>query len=348
MDISASELARELGLEHRGKDVLITGVSTLECARSGQLSFLGSAKYLARAKESKASCLLVDASAAEVFPCALVSSNVYLDWARIVARFEPPRGDFQGVSDLACIHPEAKLGKDVTVYPFAYVGARTEVGDRVKIFPHCYVAEDCRIGADSTIYPSAVLMARTELGARVVIQPGAVVGRDGFGFAHTPAGHQRIPQIGDVRLEDDVEIGANAAVDRASLATTVVAAGTKIDNLVQIAHNVQVGRHCLFAAQVGIAGSTKIGDFVIMGGKVGVADNIAIGNQVMLGAMTGVTNSLPDGFIGAGSPQLEKGRFQRTVAVLRKLPELSKRVRELEKTVERLVQDNAAGDEKNG
>jgi UDP-3-O-[3-hydroxymyristoyl] glucosamine N-acyltransferase len=183
MEISVSELARELGLEHRGKDVLITGVSTLECARSGQLSFLGAARHLAAARESQASCLLVDASAAEIFPCVLVSSNVYLDWARIVAKFEPPRDEFQGVSDLAFIHPEARLGENVSVYPFAYIGARTEVGDRVKVFPHCYLAEDCRIGADSTIYPGAVLMARTELGARVVIQPGAVVGRDGFGYA---------------------------------------------------------------------------------------------------------------------------------------------------------------------
>ncbi|MFW5838221.1 MAG: UDP-3-O-(3-hydroxymyristoyl)glucosamine N-acyltransferase [Desulfovibrionaceae bacterium] len=345
MEIAVSELAQKLGLEHRGEDVVVHGVSTLEQAGKSQLSFLAAARHVEKARSSQAGCLLVDASLAGEFPCVLASSNVYHDLARILTLFQKPRGDFQGVSDLAFIHPEAQLGREVTVYPFAYVGARTVLGDQVTVFPHSYIAEDCRVGSGTVIHPGVALMAGTELGERVVMQPGAVLGGDGFGYAQTARGHMKIPQLGRIRVGDEVEIGANAAIDRASLDATTIGAGTKIDNLVQIAHNVQMGEHCLIASLTGVAGSTKIGDFVVMGGQVGIADNLVVGNNVMLGAKTGVSNNVPDGFVGAGMPHMEKSRFQRTMAVFRKLPELFRRVGRLEKQIEQLSPEtNTGGD----
>jgi UDP-3-O-[3-hydroxymyristoyl] glucosamine N-acyltransferase len=344
MEIAVSELARRFGLQHHGEDAVIHGVSTLEQAGPGQLSFLASSKHLESAKSCRAGCLLVDEALAGEFPCSLASSNVYLDLARIMSLFEIPRGDFQGVSEMAFIHPEARLGEDVTVYPFAYVAARAGLEDGATVYPGCYVGEDCLVGRNSTLQPGAVLMPGTELGQGVILQPGAVVGGDGFGYAHTENGHVKIPQLGVVRVGDDVEIGANAAIDRASLDATTIGSGTKIDNLVQIAHNVRMGSHCLIVSQTGVAGSTKVGSNVVMGGQVGVADNIAIGSNVKLGAMAGVTNNVPDGFEGAGAPHLEKGRFQRTMAVFRKLPELSRRVRQLEKQVQDLARGHNPGD----
>jgi UDP-3-O-[3-hydroxymyristoyl] glucosamine N-acyltransferase len=208
------------------------------------------------------------------------------------------------------------------------------VGAGSTLFPGVYVGEDCVLGQGCTLYPNAVLMAATVLGDRAIIHAGAVLGSDGYGYAQGPAGHVKIPQVGTVVVGNDVEIGANAAIDRAALDATRVGDGTKIDNLAQIAHNVQVGRHCLIVSQAGIAGSTKLGNGVVLGGQVGLRDNISLGDGVQVAAQSGVGVDLPPGALVGGSPSMDAATYLKMSLTLPKLPELARRVRRLEKAQE--------------
>lgn len=331
MALRLSELAGELGLRLTGSDKEITGVATLATAGPSEASFLSNPRFAGLLKSTRAGCVLTDERHAGLVPCALVSTNVHLDWARLVRLFARPQGRFQGHSELAFIHPEALVHATATVHPFAYVGPGATIGPDCTIFPGCYVGEDCRLGANCILYPNVSLMAGTRLHDNVIVQPGAVLGGDGFGFAQGPSGHLKIPQVGRVEIEADVEIGANTAIDRASLDVTRVGQGTKIDNLVQVGHNVEIGRHCLIVSQVGIAGSTKLGDGVVLAGQVGVADNVTIGDGVKAAAQAGINRNLPPGSLVGGSPCIEHREYLKTAASLPRLPELIRRVRRLEK-----------------
>jgi len=332
MTVRLSVLAERLELDYTGNDFDITGVNVLDKAGPTEISFLVNPKYSQQLESTKAGCVITSGPYVDKVERALVSSNVYMDLAKIVDIFAVPQGCLSGVSELAYVHPEAEVDETATVYPFAFVGAGAVIGAGSTVFAGCYVGEKSKVGARCILYPNAVVMGGITLGDNVILQPGAVVGGDGYGFAQTPAGHMKIPQIGTVEIGDDVEIGSNSAIDRAALDTTRIKRGTKIDNLVQIGHNVQVGEHCLIVGQVAIGGSSVIGNGVVLAGQVGVTDNAEIGDGAMIGGQSGVSGKVKAGSKMAGSPVMPAGTFLKAAGVcFPKLPELFKRVKRLEK-----------------
>ena len=332
MKVKLSALAEELGLEFTGADFVVTGVNTLGKAGPGEISFFVNPKYSHLLEETKAGCVLTSGPYVEKVERALVSTNVYMDLAKIVNIFAETQGCIQGLNELAYIHPEADVDETATVYPFAFVGAKAVVGAGSTVFAGCYIGEKSKVGNGCILYPNSVVMGGVSIGDNVILQPGAVVGGDGYGYAQTPAGHMKIPQIGTVDIGDDVEIGANSAIDRAALDSTRIRRGTKIDNLVQIGHNVQIGENCLVVGQVGVGGSSVIGNGVVLAGQVGVADNAEIGDGAIIGAQSGVAGKIEPGNKVIGTPAMPAGVFLKSAGVcFPKLPELFKRVKRLEK-----------------
>ncbi len=332
MTIPLSALAEKLGLEFTGEDCEITGVNTLDKAGPSEISFLVNPKYVKQLENTRAGCVLTSAPYVDRVQRALVSSNVYMDLASVVTLFAESQGCLQGVSELAFVHEHAEVDDSATVYPFAFVGANSRIGAGTTIFSGCYVGENSVVGDNCILYPNSVVMGGLILGDNVILQPGAVLGGDGYGYAQTPAGHRKIPQIGTVVIEDNVEIGSNTAIDRAALDVTKIGMGTKIDNLVQIGHNVEIGQHCLVIGQVGIGGSSRIGNGAVLAGQVGVADNAEVGDGAMVAAQSGVTGKIEAGSKVAGSPAIPAGTFLKAASVcMPKLPDLFKRVKRLEK-----------------
>ncbi|HKK32412.1 MAG TPA: UDP-3-O-(3-hydroxymyristoyl)glucosamine N-acyltransferase, partial [Desulfomicrobiaceae bacterium] len=233
-------------------------------------------------------------------------------------------------------HPEASVPDSATIGPNVFIGAGAEIGPDTTLFPGCYVGEECRVGQGCTLYPNAVLMAGTEVGDRVTLHAGVVLGSDGFGFAQSQNGMEKFPQIGRVVVEDDVEIGANSTIDRAALGETRIGQGTKIDNLVQLGHNVQVGKNSIIVAQVGVAGSTTIGEQVILAGQVGVAGHLTIGDKCRVGAKSGIGKDLKPGTDVSGIPAMPHGTYLRASTTLPKLPDMVRRIRKLEKELAKM------------
>jgi UDP-3-O-[3-hydroxymyristoyl] glucosamine N-acyltransferase len=335
MSIKLSALAEELGLEYTGADIEISGVNTLDKAGPDEISFLVNPKYQQQLETTKAGCVLTSGPYAERARSALVSTNVYMDLAKIINLFAKPQGCLTGVSEVAFVHPDASVDGTATVYPFAFIGEGAEIGANTVLFPGVYVGEGTSVGANCILYPNVVVMGGLSLGDNVILQPGAVLGGDGFGFAQTPAGHMKIPQIGTVAVEDDVEIGANTAIDRAALDTTRIKRGTKIDNLVQIGHNVEIGEHCLVVGLVGIGGSTVVGNGVILAGQAGIADNTRIGDGVIIGGQCGVSGEVEPGVRLSGTPAMPYSTYLKAAGVcLPKLPDMFKRLKKLEMELE--------------
>ncbi|WP_320175072.1 UDP-3-O-(3-hydroxymyristoyl)glucosamine N-acyltransferase [Maridesulfovibrio sp.] len=331
-----SELAGLIGLKMAGKDKEISGLNTLELAGPTELSFLANAKYESALAVTKAGAVVLEEKYADQVESALISENPYMDLAKAMHVFARPQGCLEGIHELAFIHPDADVDDSATVYPFAFIGKGVKIGPNCKIFSGVYIGEDVVLGPGCIIYPNCSIMAGTVIGTGGIVQPGAVLGGDGFGYAQVSGKHVKIPQIGTVELQDQVEIGANACVDRAALDVTRIGAGSKIDNLVQIAHNVTTGEDCLVISQSGVAGSTKLGKGVILAAQAGLVDNIKIGDGAIIGAQAGVTNDVPAGFMGAGSPLLEKGNFLRSSIYHRKLPDMAKKMSVLEKRIKAL------------
>ncbi len=331
-----SEIAVRLGLTLQGEDAEIIGVNTLEGAGPEEVSFLANPKYADQLAATRAGAVIVRPEHAGDVRRALISNNPYQDFGRVLELFASQQGSFSGISPLAFIHPEAELADGVTVFPFAYIASHARIESGVRIFPGAYVGEDVRIGKDSTIYPNAVLMAGTSVGENCILHPGCVLGADGFGFARTPAGIQKIPQVGRVAVGNSVEVGANAAIDRAVLDTTRVGDGTKIDNLAQIGHNVRIGRNTFIVSQVGISGSTTIGDNCTLAGQVGVAGHLHIGDNVTIGPQSGVPKDIPSDVVVGGSPAVDQRTYMRTLALMPRFPELFKRLSKLEQELEEL------------
>ena len=336
MTIALSRIAELLGLTLKGDDCEVAGINTLENAQGDEISFFANAKYAHMLSLTKACAVIVPADHADAVPRALVSKNPYADFGRAVALFARPQGSFSGVSEQAFISDTAKIGQNVTVYPFAYVGAHAVVGNGCLLFPGSYVGEDCVVGDGTVLYPNVVLMAGTVVGKGCILQAGAVLGADGFGFARTPFGIQKIPQIGTVTIGDDVEIGANSCIDRSVLGVTSIGSGTKLDNLVQVGHNVTVGKECFLVALVGISGSTKIGDRATIAGQVGIAGHLTIGDDVTIGPQSGVAKDIPSNTTCGGTPCVDSRTFMRTVAVMPKLPDMYKRIGRLEEELAEL------------
>ena len=332
------ELATRLGCTVRGDgDVDVQRVCGIEEAAPGDLTFVSNPRYVPRLATTRATAVIVQPELETPLP-SLLAHNPYLTFARAVALLHPQPAPPAGIHPTAVVDPTAELGPGVHVGPMAVVGARVRIGARTVIQPYVVLYPDVQVGEECLIHSGVQVRERCRIGHRVIIQNGAVIGADGFGFAKDAEGrYEKIPQVGTVVIEDDVEIGALTAVDRAALAETRIGRGTKIDNLVQIGHSVTIGRDTVIAGQVGIAGSTKIGDRVVLAGQVGIVGHISIGDGVVVTAQTGVPGDVAPGSIISGSPALENRTWLKSIAVFAKLPELSRRLRQLEKTVEGLV-----------
>jgi UDP-3-O-[3-hydroxymyristoyl] glucosamine N-acyltransferase len=331
--LTLRELADRLGCRLEGDGAVEVGrVATLESAGPGDLSFLSNPKYAWQVASTRASAVILgeDAGAA---PCAtLRARDPYLAFASAVGLLAPDERPAPGVSPAAEVHPGATLGPGCHVGAFASIGEGAVVGARTAIHAHAVVYPGAVIGDDCVIHAHACIRERCQLGNRVIIQNGAVIGSDGFGFAPRPDGtYQKIPQTAPVVIEDDVEIGANTTIDRPAVGETRIQAGTKIDNLVMVAHGVHVGRNVMLVAQVGIAGSTTIGDSSVLAGQVGVAGHLHIGKGTRATAQTGIPNSLPDGSFVSGYPAIDNREWLKSSAVFRRLPEMKKALAALEK-----------------
>lgn len=333
-----SELAEKIGAELRGDPgAEVQRVSTLDRAGPGEVTFLSNPKYRPLLASTRATAVIVGPQDAVEGPALLVTENPYLAFARAVALLHPRHRPAAGVEPGAFVHPEARLGEGVAVMAGAYVDAGAEVGDGTVLYPGVYVGRGARVGRDCTLYPNAVVREDCVLGDRVVLQPGAVVGSDGYGYARDGHRHVPIPQVGIVVLEDDVEVGANTAIDRAALGETRIGRGTKIDNLVQIGHNVRVGEDCLIVAQVGVSGSTRIGNRVVLAGQVGVAGHLSVGDGAMVGAQSGIGSDVPPGAVVSGSPAIPHGEWLRAQAVVKRLPEMRRELKALERRLAELA-----------
>jgi UDP-3-O-[3-hydroxymyristoyl] glucosamine N-acyltransferase len=340
------ELAARVGGEVAGDGALVVGgVAPLEEAGPGDLSFFSNKKYRKAFEASRAGSVLVEPDAdVPAGRSVLRVRNAYLAFAKISTLFHPPRESVAEVAPAAFVHPSARVHPSAQVMPLASVGAGAEIGARTVIFPGAQIGEAVRIGEDCLLYQNVVVRERCVLGDRVSLQPGCVIGSDGFGYAldmegdgHGPR-HYKIPQAGNVVVEDDVEIGANACVDRATLGTTRIGRGAKLDNLVHIAHNVEVGPLSVIAAQVGIAGSTRLGMGVVCWGQAGIAGHLTLGDRVTVAAQSGVGNDLEPGARVAGSPATPGLQWARNSAALERLPDMRRELRELRRQVDELRQ----------
>jgi UDP-3-O-[3-hydroxymyristoyl] glucosamine N-acyltransferase len=318
-------------------DIEIRGVAGIDDAEPGQLTFFTNPRYASSLRTTKASAVILGETA-EAAPCAMLRArHPYLAFARAVELFADAWRPPVGVHSTASIGQGVALGDRVSVGAFAVIGDGARIGAGSIIEPHVVIGREVQVGDDCVIHARASIRERVTIGHRVILQDGAVIGSDGFGFARRPDGtHHKIPQIGRVIIEDDVEIGANAAVDRPAVGATRIGAGTKIDNLVQVAHGVTIGRNVLLAAQVGVAGSVTIEDDVTLAGQVGVAGHITLGKGVVATAQTGIPNSVEAGAFVSGYPAIANRDWLRASAVFRKLPELKKLVADLERRIRAL------------
>ena len=312
-------------------DIEIVRVAGIQHAEPGDLTFLANTKYESAMAHTRASGILLrdDAPAP---PCAaLRTADPYLAFARAVALFSPAWRPAPGVHVHAVVAADAQIGRGVSIGAFVSIGEGAAVGDNTVVFPNVTVGAGAEIGADCVIHSNVAIRERVVIGSRVILQNGVVLGSDGYGFVRRGDGtHEKIPQVAAVVIEDDVELGANTTVDRPAVGETRIRCGTKIDNLVQVGHGVTVGRNVLMAAQVGVAGSTEVGDDAVFGGQVGVVGHLTIGRGSVAVAQAGVSNSLEPGAMVAGSPAIDSREWRKSSVLFRRLPELKRRIEELE------------------
>lgn len=335
--IRLDEISRAIGGELRGAgEVLISGVSSLEEARTGDLAFVAADRFVKSALASRAAAFVVGKPIPDLPKPQILVANPAYAFARVVQAFfiRPYRP--RGISPQAVLGAEVRIGPDAWVWPLVTLGDRVTIGARVTLYPGVFIGDDSTVGDDCILYPNVSVLERCSIGSRVIIHSGTVVGSDGFGYVQEGGRHHKIPQIGTVVIEDDVELGANVTVDRATFGQTTIGRGTKVDNLVQIAHNVTVGEHSILVAQVGIAGSTTLGRHVMVGGQAGLADHLRIDDGVMIAARSGVNRNVAGGQIVSGSPVMPHEVFVKAQAVIPRLPELRKHLRELEERVRAL------------
>jgi len=330
-----SEIARRLQcrvVSH--EDVDIVRVAGIEEACPGDLTFVSNRKYVKHIKDTRASAIILGEKMPEVSLPSLRSSNPYLAFARALELFYQPQVPEQGIHPAAAVASDATIGPNASIGPFAVVGAGCRLGANVVLHPHAVIYPGVVLGENVVVHSHAVIRESCVLGNRVIIQNGAVIGGDGFGFAPREDGsYYKIMQAGSVIIEDDVEIGANAAIDRAAVGNTVIGRGSKIDNLVQIGHGSRVGENCVLAAQTGLAGSSRLGRGVRAGGQVGFAGHLEVGDGATFTAQTGVPHDVPAGALMSGYPAVENSTWLRCSAAILKLPDLIRKVRELEKAV---------------
>lgn len=312
-------------------EVKITGVAALFEAGPGDLSFVDHQRYLPAARDSRASALCVTAQLASQLAgrSLLICDRPRVAFARVVARFHPPRLPAPGVHPTAVVEEGVTLGADVSIGALCYIGRGSRLGDGVVLFPQVHIGEGAVIGPECVLHPHAVLYSGVHLGARVIVHAGAVLGADGFGYEQVDGRHFKVPQVGTVIIEDDVEIGANTTIDRAALSVTLIGSGTKVDNLVQVGHNCRVGADCAIAGQVGFGGGVVVEDHVMVGGQAGFQPQARIGNNAHIGGRAGVISDVPAGAVYSGYPAGPHREKMRVEAALKRLPELIREVRRL-------------------
>jgi UDP-3-O-[3-hydroxymyristoyl] glucosamine N-acyltransferase len=338
--VKLQELAARLDCVLEGDgDVDITGVAGIQQAGRGDVTFLANPKYEKLLATTQASAVILKRQSPATAGCAVLrAEDPYLAFARAVRLFAPDWRPAPGVSPHAAVAADAQLGRDVAVGAFVAIDSGVSIGDGTTIFPNVTIGREARIGRDCVIHSNVAIRERVTVGDRVILQNGVVIGGDGYGFVRRSDGtHEKIVQAAAVVIEDDVELGANTTVDRPAVGETRIKAGTKIDNLVQIAHGVTVGRNVLMAAQVGIAGSTEIADDVMFGGQVGVGGHLTIGRGAIAVGQSGVTNSLDPGVMVAGYPAIDSREWRKASVVFKRLPELKRRIEQLEARVAALA-----------
>ena len=331
-EVTLGEIADLIGGNYNGpRDLRVKGVAPLADASEQQISFLSNPKYAADLARTRAAAVIVGEDVqGERY---IRVKNPYFAMASVVTKWFASRPAPRGLSPMAAIAGSAKLGRNVVIGPFTTIAEDVVIGDDVTIYQGVSIEAGSSIGDGTIIYPQVSIYERSRIGKRCIIHSGAIIGADGYGFATEKGRHHKIPQIGIVRIEDDVEIGAGTCVDRAALGETVIGEGTKIDNLVQIAHNVKIGKHCLLVSQSGIAGSTELGDYVVIAGQSGVSGHAKVGSQVQIAAKSAVLEDVPDRTKVMGIPAIPFREFARREVLLKRLPDLVRRIEELEKKV---------------
>lgn len=340
MEFTAKQIADFVnGTVEGNADERVSSFAKIEEGRPGAISFLSNPKYTHYLYDTKSSVVLVNKDLQleqEVKATLIRVDNAYESVARLLQLYESMKPRKQGIHPQACIAESAQVADDCYVGAFAYIGENVVVGKGTQIYPHTVVEDNASIGEGCILYPNVSIYHDCRIGNRVIIHSGAVIGADGFGFAPNEQGYDKIPQIGNVVIEDDVEIGANTCVDRSTMGSTIVHKGAKLDNLVQIAHNVEVGESTVMSAQVGIAGSTKVGSWCMFGGQAGFAGHITVGDRTFVGAQCGVNSSLKGHESVIGSPAMEPKGFFRSSVVFKKLPDMYRDIEVLKKEMEKM------------
>jgi UDP-3-O-[3-hydroxymyristoyl] glucosamine N-acyltransferase len=343
MSFTAAQIAEKLHGEVTGDgSVQLTGLAPADRARAGELTFAENPSYFAAAEQSQAAAILVAGPFASSSKVIIRVPNARVALARVLPVFFPPEEHPCGIHPSAVIADSARIDPTAHVGPNCVLGARVRLGARSVLVGGNDLQADCQLGDDVCLFPNVVLYRRSQLGDRVTIHAGTVIGSDGFGYVLDEGRHRKVLHLGNVIIHDDVEIGANSAIDRGALGSTVIGEGTKIDNLVHVAHNVIIGRHCLILGQVGFAGSTTLGDYVVVASQSGIADHLKIGSQAVVGAKSGVMRDIPDGGRVLGIPAAPDRQAKRQMIAMQQLPELLHRMRDLEKLVQELTLMRAA------
>jgi UDP-3-O-[3-hydroxymyristoyl] glucosamine N-acyltransferase len=343
MQFSAGQIAEFLnGTVDGDAQVLVHDIAKIEEGRLGTLTFLANPRYTEHLYTTAASIAIVSDDFQPTRPIAKSLTLIRVKdpraaFAKLLEMHDAQRHDKVGYEQPSYISPKARIGKDVYIGAFCYIADGAEIGDGAKIFPNCFVGADSRIGAGTRLHAGVKVYDRCTIGARCIVHSGTVIGADGFGYNMNPDGtHKKMAQIGNVKIGDDVEIGANCTIDRATLGSTVVHHGVKLDNLVQVGHNVEIGAHTVVVAQTGIAGSTKVGEHCMIGGQVGIAGHLVIGDRVKIAAQSGIGSNIPADSVVQGSPAFTIGEYKRSYVVFRSLPAVQKRIAELERELEAL------------
>ena len=337
MELSLKKIASLVDGNVIGNDsFIIEGINSLDVAVQGEISFFADRKYKESLGKTKASAIIVSEENLFFKGPQVVVSNPALAYARVASIFAPPVTRYTGISEQAVLHDSTRIGKDVSIYPLVYVGEEALIGDNVIMFPGVFIGDRVKIGNGTVIYPNVTILHDCQIGKNVIINAGTVIGSDGFGFVRDGAVSVKIPQIGMVQIDDDVEIGANSCIDRAASGKTWIKRGVKTDNFVHVAHNVIIGEDTIVVAQVAISGSVHIGRQVIIGGQVAISDHVEIGDRVMIGSQSGVPKSIPSGEVVSGTPAMPHRLWLKTSGIIKRLPQFSEHLRDLEKRVAEL------------
>jgi len=334
--VKLSELAAYVQGQVVGDGTIeITGVKGINEAGPGEITFLSHNRYKKAISQSKASAVIAKEMIEGLSLSQLLVNNPYYAFAKTLEIFYKNQSPPPGISQNAYISPEAHIDEGATIFEGVFVGPLCHIARGAILYPGVYVAEGSKVGEGTIVHPNVTIREKVAIGKNVIIHAGSVIGSDGFGYVFENGKHHKIPQVGGVVVEDNVEIGANVSIDRATMGNTIIGSGTKIDNLVQIAHNVKIGQNCIIVAQTGISGSSVLGNSVILAGQVGVVDHVTLADRVMIGAKSGVSNDIKEAGAYSGIPAIPHKVWLKAQALYAKLPELAKRLREIERLSEK-------------